>query len=99
MKDDEVWFLLKIYRECENAYVRHLDAPFPPVPARKTPRDLINEEGFPVHYKRAWYLLEKWSDKDWYNYGVTLDLGWLEEEGMKKAEELINEGQPETSSV
>jgi hypothetical protein len=49
---------------------------------RKTPRDLINEPDFPIHHKRAWYLLQKWSDKGWYDYGVALDLGWVTEEGM-----------------
>ena len=42
------------------------------------PRDLINEPGFPIHVKRAWYLLSKWADKGWYDYGVSLDLGWME---------------------
>jgi len=48
-----------------------------------TPRDIINESDFPLHHKRAWYLLQKWADKGWYTYGVTLDLGWITEEGMK----------------
>lgn len=46
-----------------------------------TPREIINEPNFPINYKRAWYLLEKWSGKDWYDYGVTLDLGWITKEG------------------
>lgn len=47
------------------------------------PRFLINEEGFPIPYKRALYLLGKWCDKGWYQYGVSLDLGWLTQEGTE----------------
>ena len=53
----------------------------------ETPRKLINAPGFTMHHKRAWYLLEKWCIKDWYEYGVTLDLGWLACEGKQKARE------------
>lgn len=42
----------------------------------KSPRELINE--LPINHKRAWYILRKWSGKGIYNYGVTLDLGWIE---------------------
>ena len=31
-----------------------------------------------IHRKRCWYLLKKWSRLGFYNYGVTLDLGWFE---------------------
>jgi hypothetical protein len=41
--------------------------------------------------KRAYYLLEKWSEKDWYDYGVALDLGWLTDKGKETASCLINE--------
>ena len=30
-----------------------------------------------IHYKRCWYLLEKWEKLGFYNYGVTSDLGWI----------------------
>lgn len=29
-------------------------------------------------YKQLMYYVEKWSDKGFYNYGVSLDLGWFE---------------------
>lgn len=29
-------------------------------------------------YKQLMYYVSKWSDKGFYDYGVTLDLGWLE---------------------
>ena len=32
--------------------------------------------------ERAWMMLNKWSDRDWYDYGVCLDLGWVTSEGM-----------------
>ena len=28
--------------------------------------------------KRCWHLLKKWSRFGFYNYGVSLDLGWFE---------------------
>lgn len=37
-----------------------------------------------IHYKRLWYILEKWIGKDIYNYGVTLDMGWLEKDKDNK---------------
>lgn len=38
-------------------------------------RDIINITHIPK--KRACYILQKWVDKGWYDYGVSLDLGWL----------------------
>lgn len=45
----------------------------------KTVRDVINEQS-DIPYKRCWYILSKWTGKGIYSYGVSLDLGWLEEE-------------------
>jgi hypothetical protein len=55
-------------------------------------RDILNaQEWIPV--KRCWYYLEKFCGRDWYNYGVCLDLGWLQLENIPqevyKAMELI----------
>lgn len=50
-----------------------------------TPRDLIQSPGFPLHPKRAWFLLEKWTGKGWYDYGVAVDLGWFTDEGAEQA--------------
>lgn len=47
-------------------------------------RDIIAKIEIP--YKRCLYLLEKWSGKGWYDYGVTLDLGWLTEKGKLETE-------------
>lgn len=46
---------------------------------RPTPRTIINEmvhRGMIKSPKQAWRTLEKWSDRGWYEYGVSLDLGW-----------------------
>jgi hypothetical protein len=45
------------------------------------PRDIIGsmlDEGMIESPKQAWRTLEKWGKKGWYNYGVSLDLGWKE---------------------
>lgn len=57
----------------------------------KKPREVINEEDFRLHHKRAWHLLSKWTDKGWYEYGVSLDLGWLTPEGKAEAQKQILE--------
>lgn len=41
-----------------------------------------------MNEKRACYLLYKWSDKGWYDYGVTVDMGWLEPKGIEVARSL-----------
>lgn len=41
------------------------------------PRELIRR--FPIHHKRAHYLLQKWCKKGWYEYGTSLDMGWVTE--------------------
>lgn len=38
-----------------------------------------------MHRKRVWYLAEKWSRKGWYEYGVAVDMGWLEPAGFEAA--------------
>lgn len=43
-----------------------------------TIREAINSVTNIIHYKRCWYLLEKWNRLGFYDYGVTLDLGWFE---------------------
>jgi hypothetical protein len=37
------------------------------------------------------YVLTKWHAKGWYAYGVSLDTGWLTEEGRAQVERLRNE--------
>lgn len=74
MKEDEKLFLMDVLIRCWAGF---------------RPRQLINEPGFYMNHKRAWYLLEKWGRKDWYEWGVTMDLGWLTDEGIAKAKEMV----------
>jgi len=53
-----------------------------------TPREIINSNKFSMNYKRAEYLLTKWSTKGWYEYGVAIDLGWLTDDGKKEAKKI-----------
>lgn len=41
-----------------------------------------------IHEKRVYYLACKWSDKGYYDWGTSHDLGWLTDEGKAWAEEL-----------
>lgn len=46
----------------------------------QAPRDVIaymKAMGLIASEKQAWRTLEKWSRQNKYEYGVTLDLGWL----------------------
>lgn len=51
-----------------------------------TVRDLINDPTFDIPHKRAWFILQKWVDNKWYEYGVSLDLGWLTPAGEDMAD-------------
>jgi len=82
IKPDELWFLRECWRRVRNHGL-------PNNGPSETPRDLINEVGFPLNHKRAWFLLQKWCDKGWYDYGVTLDLGWITEKGQREISEII----------
>lgn len=49
----------------------------------KAPRDIVkifSKMGFP--HKRLWWYLEKWWHLGFYDYGVSSDLGWFEEEKL-----------------
>lgn len=85
MKNDEKQFLIDIYKKCANYALRN------PITETNKPsvRDLISKEDFYIHHKRAWYLLKKWSSFGWYDYGATLDLGWLTREGERKTQSLM----------
>jgi len=41
-----------------------------------------------IPYKRAKYICLKWVGKNWYNYGVAWEFGWLTREGRSRALEL-----------
>lgn len=69
MKDDERAFLAECQRCAANT------------PDREPPRDIYQRMG--INWKRACYLLGKWTDKGWYDYGVNVDLGWMTDKGMQ----------------
>jgi hypothetical protein len=50
-----------------------------------TPRDIIEKLASinVLNSKRAYYLLKKWSFKNFYTYGTTIDLGWFEVENLE----------------
>ena len=43
-----------------------------------------------IHPKRTNYLLLKWTDMGWWDYGVSARTGWLTAKGLEKANELQN---------
>ena len=74
MKTDERYFLDLCKRELRCPYRGQNSGVFP--------RDLINSDKLQMNHKRAWYLLCKCADRGWYEYGTTLDMGWMTEKGM-----------------
>ena len=89
MKEDERRFLIDLYKaslDCVQTYAFGLNVGMQP---KLRARDIINQTDFYMHYKRAWYLLDKWSCKGWCDYGVSLDLGWLTDKGKEIAQNLI----------
>jgi len=43
-----------------------------------------------MNHKRRAYILRKWTERGWWEYGVSLRTGWLTPEGTAKAEVLQN---------
>ena len=82
MKQDEIDFLIQVFQRCRR------DSP-----DRTTPRKIIESDAFTMPHKRAWYLLDKWSDRNLYDYGVTIDLGWLTEQGEQLAAQELSKQQ------
>lgn len=71
MKDDEIRFFRTCWKAC-HCY-----------PGLKLSfRNLINAISEFIPHKRCWYLLAKWAEIGFYNYGVSLDLGWFEPDKM-----------------
>lgn len=70
MKDDERAALLALFRS-------HDRRPY-------SDRRLLADETVNfVHPKRLGYLLEKWTDKGWWDYGVSARTGWFTPEGVQ----------------
>lgn len=71
IKADERNFFITCLKYCTIQGVRDVSKAI-------SPRDIISVLNEFMNYKRCWYLLEKWTNKGFYNYGVTMDLGWFE---------------------
>ncbi len=41
--------------------------------------------------KRVYYLLNKWSAKDWFEWGMTMRTGWLTDAGKARARNFMGE--------
>lgn len=81
MKDDEIRF----FRTCWEWW-HNEKAPFLNI------RLIINIVSEFIPVKRCWYLLEKWTRLGFYDYGVTLDLGWFYPDDLPlRYKELIEE--------
>nr|DAH31222.1 MAG TPA: hypothetical protein [Bacteriophage sp.] len=63
------------FRACVNEQKRKLHSSDRELSIR-TIGNIFERLGF--SYKQLMYYVSKWSDKGFYNYGVTLDLGWFE---------------------
>jgi len=48
-------------------------------------KDIMLTPGFPIDLKRAENILLKWTDRGWWNYGVSSWCGWMEAEAYKWA--------------
>lgn len=68
MKNDEIDFFLTCFvsRMLFNADIRSVID------------DIVLEGKIP--YKRCLYLIEKWSRKGFYEWGVSIDLGWFSDD-------------------
>jgi hypothetical protein len=47
--------------------------------------------GIGIHPKRCQYLLEKWTSRGWWNYGVSARTGWFEQAGIEVALGILHE--------
>ena len=84
MRPDERQFLLTLLAErgCRGRF-------------RRSPRQLARDLG--MNEERAIYLCGKWTEKGWYDWGVSVAAGWLTDEGVEAARAL-REGLKEPAS-
>lgn len=91
MKEDEKRFFLACYtygRTSSNYKLKGMYACISYI----LPRDIINILSGYIHHKRCWYYLRKWANLGFYDYGVTLDLGWFYPEKLpERYKELLEE--------
>ncbi len=74
MKPDEILLLKTLYKER-------------PKPLPTNDSQFVDDIGerLGMHTKRTLYLLDKWTDKGWWEYGVSLRTGWFTELGLEEA--------------
>lgn len=82
MKTDEREFLVAVYRRCPKIVNGKMTS-------GSRVRDVI--DSLNMNHKRSWYLLVKWANRGWYDYGVNLDLGWLTTDGSVQALEQLGD--------
>ena len=73
MKDSEKRFLMIVYTKVNASNGVYA-------------KHVLDIEG---NAKQNLYYLEKWTKKDWYDYGVSINTGWLTGLGKQKAWELL----------
>lgn len=69
MKEHEKIFFALCINLCGKTFLR--------IGNRLHPRDIVNILADTIPHKRCWYYLQKWAGLGFYDYGVTLDLGWF----------------------
>jgi hypothetical protein len=79
MKSDELELLLKLYEASLNAYCEPKQMIFP--------CDIIKQIN--MNTKRAFFILNKWVDNNWLEYGTSVFYGWLTSNGINEAIKLF----------
>lgn len=87
MKDSEKLFLMTVYTRVNKpgAFGTSLQNRIP-IEDEVWARDAINMVGDP---KQNLYYLDKWTRKNWYEYGSSVNVGWLTELGKQEAQKLL----------
>jgi len=78
MKDDEWELLVEIAKVPKTKRTE-----FGWLSVEEFPRDVAKRLG--MNENRAWYILEKWANKGWLEYGVSPFYGWLTDKGKEVA--------------
>lgn len=76
MKLDEKLFLIAVQQE--------VGSPYEPYKTKSNTSVRELGEKLGMHHKRVDYICEKWTNKDWYEYGTSVDLGWMTLKGMEQ---------------
>lgn len=74
MKDDEIKFFKACYKHLTHIGNSQI------VKGKYTARELIEILEDFIPSKRMWYYIHKWDSLGFYNYGVSPNVGWLEDD-------------------